>query len=170
MEYVDILDEYGNKTGEVQERKQAKQEGKYTLGVHVWICNSRNEFLLQKRSYQKHNFPGMWDSTGGCVQTGENSRDAILREIKEELGLHLDCDEPKYLFQLSAKENNKPMFLDVYFLKKDIDITQLKLQKEEVEEVDYVPVETVIQWYQNNPSFVKQPYFSNLLKHLEGII
>lgn len=170
MEYVDILDELGRKTGEVLERKIAKKKKCYTLGVHIWISNSENQFLLQKRNHQKHTNPGMWDTTGGGVQAKESSLEAVVREVKEELGIELDSKELKYLFRLPAQENPKPMFLDVYFVKKNINIKKLKLQKEEVEEVCYVSKETMLDWYQTNPQFVKQPYFLKLLESLEEIL
>lgn len=167
MEFVDILDEYGNKTGTIKEHSIAKRDKDYTLAVHVWIQNSEGEILLQKRSLQKHSFPGMWDTTGGKVRAYENSIEAIIRETKEELGIDVVPSELKYILRFPAQKNSKPMFLDVYLLKKDIELQSLILQREEVENADYVPLSTVKMWYLENSNFVKQPYFLDLVKRLE---
>ena len=74
MEYVDVLDEFGEKTGIVKERSIAKKDKDYTLAAHVWILTSDKQILLQKRSSHCHNFPEMWDMTGGHVRAGESSR------------------------------------------------------------------------------------------------
>ncbi len=164
---MDVLDNNGNLTGIVKEKQEAKKNKDYTLGVHVWIRNSKNEILLQKRSIKKHSFPGMWDMTGGRVRAGESSITAIQREVSEELGIHLLEHEFQFLFRFPAQKNTKPMFLDTYLLTKDLDISELTLQKEEVEEVCYVSLSLVKNWYQENEQFVKQPYFLQLLEHLE---
>ena len=167
MEFVDVLDEYGNKTGIVKEHSEAKRDKNYTLGVHVWIQNSKGEILLQKRSLQKHSFPGMWDTTGGKVRAFESSIEAIIRETKEELGIDIVASELEYILRFPAQKNSKPMFLDVYLLKKDIELQLLTLQTEEVDDVCCVPLSTVKMWYSENSNFVKQPYFLDLLKRLE---
>lgn len=167
MEYVDVLDAHGNKTGIVKERTLAKKAKDYTLGVHVWIINSENQVLLQKRSLQKHSFASMWDSTGGRARARESSVEAMKRELKEELGVDINSQEFQFLFRFPAQQNSKPMFLDVYLLKKDIALEQLTLQQEEVEAVCYISIPELKNWYYENDQFVKQPYFLTLLKRLE---
>lgn len=167
MEYVDILDVNGMKTGVIKERQEAKRNKDYTLGAHVVIMNSKKEVLLQKRSCKKHNFPGMFDFTGGHVLAYEDSRTAIQRETLEELGIQIPKFEFEYLFRFSAKFNPIPMFLDVFLLNYDIDLEQLTLQSEEVEMVSYVHFSTVIEWYYYNSNFVKQPYFMQLLEMIK---
>lgn len=167
MEFVDVLDEYGNKTGIVKKHSEAKKDKNYTLAVHIWIQNSQGEILLQKRSLKKHTYPSMWDITGGKVRAFESGIEAIIREVKEELGIDVEASELEYVLRFPAQQNSKPMFLDVYLLEKDIKLESLTLQEEEVEDVCYVPLSTVKLWYSENSNFVKQPYFLDLLKRLE---
>lgn len=55
---------------------------------HVLVFNSRGELFLQKRSADKDVQPGKWDtSVGGHVDTGEDYREAAIREMHEELGI-----------------------------------------------------------------------------------
>ena len=53
MEIWDILDENGNKTGKTMKRGEPIPEGFYHLGADVWIINSENKILIQKRSAKK---------------------------------------------------------------------------------------------------------------------
>ena len=48
MEYLDILDENGNLTGEKKLRTEVHRDGDWHKAVHVWILNSKNQLLLQK--------------------------------------------------------------------------------------------------------------------------
>ena len=74
--------------------------------VHLHLFNSRGELFLQRRPSWKDIQPGKWDTAvGGHVDYGETAEKAILREIREELGLtRLDITKIKsYIFQ-SARE------------------------------------------------------------------
>ena len=69
-EIWDILDEEGNITGETMlaDDKLAWQEGIYHQGADVWIINSENKILIQKRSPEKKRQPNVWAMTGGSVK------------------------------------------------------------------------------------------------------
>ncbi len=68
----------------------------------VIITNKRNQYLLIRREVEPRK--GDWDLPGGFVNWGESPETAIIREIKEELGvdLHitktLGSDHDWYLF------------------------------------------------------------------------
>ena len=57
MEYLDILDENGNKTGESRPRSEVHSKGYWHKGIHVWIINSNKELLVQRRSANKDVYP-----------------------------------------------------------------------------------------------------------------
>ena len=85
MELWEVLDDNGNATGEVMKKydKRVFDKGFYHLGADVWIINSDNKLLIQKRAKQKRLEPNVWAMTGGSVILGENSKDTIVREAKE---------------------------------------------------------------------------------------
>lgn len=85
MELWEVLDDKGNATGEIMEKYDQKvfDRGFYHLGADVWIINSDNKLLIQKRAKQKRLEPNVWAMTGGSVILGENSKDTIVREAKE---------------------------------------------------------------------------------------
>lgn len=141
MEEIDILEENGEIVGTATVN-EAHQNGLLHKVVHVWIVNRRNKLLVQKRSDLKEFCPLMWDvSFAGHVKAGENSLDACEREAKEELGLNIDDDELKFLFSIieNFEEGKIRELADVYILHKDLDLTDLTLDKNEVEEVKWVP-------------------------------
>lgn len=145
MEQVDILDEKGNPTGEVKLKSEAHRDGDWHRAVHVWIVNTKGELLIQRRAAIKENHPNMWDiPSAGHVSAGETAITSAVRETEEELGLKLEEEDFEYLFTVTQKSvtnngtfiNNE--FNDVYLVRRDVDITQLVLQEEEVAEVRFI--------------------------------
>ena len=56
--------------------------------VHLHVFNSQGEVYLQKRPAWKDIQPGKWDtSVGGHVDYGETPEQALVREVREELGI-----------------------------------------------------------------------------------
>ena len=148
MEIWDVYDEYGNPTGETMTRDSAKvrEKGIYHLGVDVWIINSDNNILIQRRSPKKRFRPNVWAMTGGSVQHGETSLEALKREVQEELQVALNVDEAQKIKRY--KTDN--IWLDVYFVRQDIDLSTIILQEEEVSEVKYASYEEIKTLVQNN--------------------
>lgn len=84
MERRDLYDINRKPTGETIFKGEKIPLNRYIIVVLSFIQNSKGEFLVQKRSKQKD---GKFASTGGHAKTGENSIEAIISEIHEELGL-----------------------------------------------------------------------------------
>lgn len=58
--------------------------------VHLHLFNSRGELYLQHRPAWKDIQPDRWDTAvGGHVDWGESITDALLREVREELGMEI---------------------------------------------------------------------------------
>ena len=89
-EYTDLYDENKNLTGEKLFRKKGTKlivpKGRYSVVVLAFIENSKGEFLFQMTSKRKKN---VWATTGGHVKSGQTSKEAIIEEIKEELGIDI---------------------------------------------------------------------------------
>ena len=120
----------------ISRERYEKIKGEYNQSVHVWFVNSENKLLIQKRSDTKRVYPGMWSITGGAVDAGELPITALYREITEELGIEVSPEETELLISLTRTFD----FVDVYLVKKDIDITDITMQPEEVQEVKWVSI------------------------------
>ena len=58
--------------------------------VHLHLFNVKGEIYLQKRPEWKDIQPGKWDTAvGGHIDLGESVEQALVREVKEELGITL---------------------------------------------------------------------------------
>lgn len=153
MEYLDILNEKGEKTGEVKSYEEAHKNGLIHRAVHVWIVNQKGELLIQKREKNRVAYPGYWDiSAAGHVSTGKTSLEAAQQEVREELGLTLIASDFQYLFTLEEHIvinngtyiNNE--FQDVYLVKKEVSFSEINLVDGEVEEVKFIPIHAFEKW------------------------
>lgn len=144
MEKIDVLDENGEKTGEVVSREEVHKLGLWHRCVHIWIVNRKGEILLQKRSAQKIMSPNKWTTaTSGHLSAGDSSKQGAIRELSEEIGLQAKEEELQYLFTVKENTVNEEKhvldkeIIDVYLMKKEVAIEELKLQVEEVSEVKW---------------------------------
>ena len=90
---------------------------------------------ITKRVMTKAWAPGWWEVSGGGVQAGESSEEAVRREVKEETGLDVRNAEGGYVFTYKRENPGEGdnYFVDVYRFVLDIDENDLKLQTEETD-------------------------------------
>lgn len=154
-EYFDVLNENGEYTGKIETREKCHREGLMHKAVAIFIINSKNQVLLQKRSKKQKMWPDMWDlSSGGHVDAGELGFQAIMREVKEELGIQVNKNEITFIgaaFSTNLKENiiNKHIN-EYYIINKEIDEKKLTLQEDEVSEVKWMDKDEIIKRIKNN--------------------
>lgn len=162
MEYRDLYDEKRILTNETIRKDELPPKGRYIQTVIVFIENSKHEFLVQLTSYEKKHH---YTSTGGHPKSGESSIEGIVTEVKEEIGL----DVKPYELTLFKTIKNDIGFYDLYYLKKDIDINKLVLQKEEVESVSWMTRDK-IEELNSKGLFSKSHYkaFCDLFHFLDG--
>lgn len=98
MELWDLYSANREPTGRTHIRGEKIPEGCYHLVVHVWIRNSKGEYLISQRSATRPSFPLMWECVGGSVLAGEDSLTGAIREVKEEVGLDLYPEAGRLLF------------------------------------------------------------------------
>lgn len=153
-EMFDVLNEWGEYTGEVASRDKCHTEGLWHRAVYGFVIDKNKNVLLQKRSASKKAWPNMWDVTvGGHVDAGEFGRRALIREAKEELGLNITDDDIKYLVGSTSIDTAKGInkhYNECYLILKDVDISEIKLQKEEVSEVRYFSKAEILERIDNN--------------------
>ena len=136
MEYRDLYDKERNLTGKVIKKDDLVPSGYYYITVMVFIENLKGEILLQKRSKEKG---GVWATTGGHPKAGQSSLEGMQAEIKEELGIDVSLND-LVLFKTIKTEDD---FLDLYYLKKDINLNDIKIQAEEVQVANWFTIEEI---------------------------
>lgn len=154
-ELIDVLDNKGNKTGIIKKKSDIKRDGDYHRAIAVLVINNNNEILMQKRSSNKKVYPNLWSIfVKGHVQSGESSIDACIRELSEEVGINITGNELNYLytiFEEVIKENFiERIFYDTYILRKDFNLNDITIQKEELSEIKLVDSNKVISLIENN--------------------
>ena len=100
VEYLDILDESNCKIG-ISSRDEAHAKGLIHRVAHCWVVSPREDGFwvwFQQRAHSKRDFPGFYDiAVGGHVGAGEGVETAIVREIREEIGLQVTPDKLRHL-------------------------------------------------------------------------
>ena len=86
--------------------------------VHLHVFNDKNELYLQKRPAWKDIQPDKWDTAcGGHIDFGEELHAALMREVREELGI---CNfKPqfiaRYVFESSREKELVNVFATIYY-------------------------------------------------------
>lgn len=115
------------------------------------------QILLQKRAACKDSFPGCWDvSCAGHLAAGETAESAAIAELAEELGIVKppDVEFSQFFHQLPTMFrtviSQAGKFIDnevtyIYYLEGDWKASEMVLQEEEVEAVDWMEMDELIQ-------------------------
>jgi isopentenyl-diphosphate delta-isomerase len=86
QEEVILVDDSDRAVG-VMEKMAAHRQAKLHRAFSIFIFNSRGEMLLQQRAPEKYHSASLW--TNACCshpRPGEDTRDAAMRRLQEELG------------------------------------------------------------------------------------
>lgn len=138
MERWDVYDRDGRPTGRTVPKGAKLGPGDYQLAVEAWFVTEQKAVLIQQRSMQCENSPGMWSVTAGRVQAGESSLQGCLREIREEIGLTVPPHVPERIRRIVRTDGSRHIW-DVYRIPSDAwRVEDLRLQPEEVAQARWV--------------------------------
>lgn len=146
MEYWDIYDENKKTTGRTMKRNDwCLKDGEYHLTVLGVVARPDGTFLITKRVMTKAWAPGSWEVSGGAAQAGEDSYDAVLREVKEETGLDVSDARGGYLFTYKRENPGEGdnYFVDVYRFIMDVKDDDLHLQMEETDGYKFATLDEI---------------------------
>ncbi len=140
VEYLNLYDMDGNLVRErgIRGKKTDKLKG---ISI-IYIENSSNQFLIQKTSELRN---GDYSTTGGHVKYGSNFIETIIMEVKEELGIDISNENIKEI----TSYIDGYYYVKVFYLKKDINVEDLDILKEEVDSIKWLDIETINELIEN---------------------
>ena len=155
MELIQIVDENGNFTGQIIDKEEAHDKNLLHNEVAAFIINDKKQVLLQKRSANKRFNPNKWALCAWHVDAYESLEDAILREIKEEVGLDISKDD---LHQFGEREftirDSNSHITYFYYIRSNLNEKDFVIQKEELSEVKWFDIDDVIEMIKKNDSSI----------------
>lgn len=146
MELWDIYDKNKQKTGRTMKRNDwCLKDDEYHLTVLGVIVRPDGKFLITQRVMTKSWAPGWWEVSGGGVMAGEESEDAVKREILEETGLDVSGCEGGYVFSYHRENPGEGdnYFVDIYRFIMDFDESDVKVQEAEAAGFKLATVEEI---------------------------
>ena len=143
-EYWDIYDRNRIFQNRTIRRGDTFKDGEYYVCCEVWLQNSKGEFLITQRHPDKK-AGGLWEFIGGGVFARETTAQAALREVKEEIGVTLTASE----LSLLHVYKHKNYFMDIYLVKKNINIQNIVLDKNETVSAKWVSKEDLLVMIEN---------------------
>ena len=157
MELRDIYNLDRIPVGKTAQRGEQIASDEFFMVIHVCIFNSEGKMLIQQRQPFKKGWSNMWDVTcGGCSVTGETSRDTVHRELLEELGIDIDFTDVRPNMTVNFDHG----FDDFYLVNRDIDLSELRLQPEEVQAVRWASMDEIFAMIDNG-EFI--PFFKSFI-------
>lgn len=103
---VILVDDLDNVIGQM-EKMEAHQKGLLHRAFSVFVFNSNNELLLQRRAFGKYHSEGLWTNT--CCShplPGEVNHSAANRRLKEEMGMTCTLVESFSFIYYAELDNN----------------------------------------------------------------
>ena len=134
----------------------------YHLVVHVWIRNSKGEYLISQRSANRPTYPLMWECVGGSVVKGEDSLQGAIREAKEEVGVDLIPKSGQVLFTKTRKIIDGKIFndiMDVWLFEYDGEVDLGNATTDEVAQVAWMNREQIKELFDANMFVDTLEYF-----------
>lgn len=128
-ELWDVYTEKREPTGTVVFRgKTILLPDQYHLCVEGIIFNKKHEILVTQRASTKQRGANLWEVTAGSVKSGEDTKQAVIREILEETGL----DVSKCKIRMISTSKSHSAFRDSFAIYVPaLNIADVKLQKDE---------------------------------------
>jgi len=168
-ELIEIVDKDGNSTGRIVDKEIAHDLNLLHKEIRVFIFNSNNEILIQKRKANKRYNPNKWaPSCSGHVIAYEDTLTAAIRELKEELGVIANKKSIIYCDKI-LEESESIRITFCYYMFLDKDIHHFTIQEEEVSEVKWLDFDIYRKLVENGDESVTLKNSMDNLKMLETL-
>ena len=164
MEKLDVYNADRQKI-RVINRGEQLLEGEYALAVFAYIKNSKDEFLITKRSPAKKHFPNMWEVPHGCAQSGESPLDGCIRETQEECGIILSKEKARLV---STFRNEKSQLIGEKFLFiQNLELSSLVLDRGEVADAKFANINEISEM--NTLGIIQDYIYNDVLQIINSL-
>lgn len=144
-ELIQVVDEFtGEPTGELVPRSELFAKHLWCRSTNIFVLNAEGQVLCHQRSLHKERYPGVWSTHfGGHVTEGESFRINAIKEIEEEIGLHVHSFQ-MVPWRTSRKEKERLWMRDFITIYNG-PAEDLVLQESEIQEVRFMAPNEIIQ-------------------------
>ncbi len=154
-EYLDLVDENNKLTGKNELRSVIHSTGLWHRTVHIYIfkeVEGEIYFLVHLRAKDKDLKPNCWDTRfGGHIKSGESVEEGINNELREELGLELEKSNLIEGKIYKRDHNPNREFTHSFYHRFNGDISTLKFNDGEVQEIKWMKASDVIDSMNKQP-------------------
>ncbi|HBI34010.1 MAG TPA: hypothetical protein DEA43_03335 [Candidatus Moranbacteria bacterium] len=153
-EYLDIVDEKGNLTGEKELRSVCHEKGLWHRTVHIYcyrFANNELEFIVHLRAKNKQQNPDKWTTRfGGHVESGHTLEETVTKELFEEAGIKAESKNMisgiRRIFDgfadYSDPQKNREI-TQAYYYNYDKPVETLEFNDGEVQEAKWMSVKEI---------------------------
>lgn len=133
----------------VKDTSDLKLEDIYRVSA-LWLTNSAGQILLAQRKLTEEHDPGKWGpAVSGTLEEGETYGSNIYKESEEEIGLK------SFKFSPGPKvlnDSHYTFFVQWFLCTVDLPLVKFKIQKDEVEKLEWIDKKYLIQDLKNESS------------------
>jgi len=151
-ELLDLVNEKDEVIGEVWMSEAHNNSSIIHREVAISVFHKRGDVLIQRRSMIKTNDPGKWVITAaGHIGAGENPKDAVERELYEELGFKVDAIFYKKIFEkrVGCPGTKEARFFWIYYSIVDKK-PNFKIDKREVIDAKWISPNKLVAFSKKN--------------------
>ncbi len=143
MELWSLMDINRNFNGRIIERGQIIDPGCFHLVVFAFIKNHDGQYLISQRASNKTH-AHTWEIPAGSSILEEDSLSAILREVKEEVGLVL---EPKNgeIIKTFYRQGDSAYIGDIWLFNQTVDDSEIICGLNEVQKAKFADKQEIIE-------------------------
>ena len=87
------------------------------INVVVGALVRDGRVLLGHRRPDKQAYPDVWDLPGGVMESGESELDALVRELREELGVEVAVESAIHLCRVTGGPADEPALLSAWLVR-----------------------------------------------------